>query len=172
MFTEKVVTVESGQDGYPPRLYDLTDPPSKLTILGEIPQGPAVAMVGARAADATGIKITQKMASDLASCGVTVISGGAKGIDQAAHQGALDAAGKTVMERMMLTDTKIPRPLKDETASSSSKRTGSLTDIVLASSASCSAAGPAQLQAKKPCKTAAAQKSQRARLLEICGGGT
>jgi DNA processing protein len=56
----------------------------------------AVAMVGSRSTTHYGIETARKLAYQLAYVGVTVVSGGARGIDTAAHQGALAAKGRTV----------------------------------------------------------------------------
>lgn len=89
--------LERGTAGYPERLSRSAEPPRRLYVLGAIPAGPAVAVVGARAADRQGLRLTRELASDLARAGVTVVSGGANGIDKAAHLGALEGGGSTVM---------------------------------------------------------------------------
>jgi DNA processing protein len=75
----------------------LASPPERLYLHGELPRGPAVAVVGTRDASAEGIAFTRAFASELAAAGVAVLSGGAKGIDTAAHEGALDVGGVTVV---------------------------------------------------------------------------
>lgn len=89
--------LERGTAGYPERLGRLAEPPRQLHVLGTIPAGPAVAVVGARAADRQGLRMARELASDLAKAGVTVVSGGANGVDKAAHLGALEGGGTTVM---------------------------------------------------------------------------
>ena len=89
--------VEPHQPGYPIRFQDLAKPPPRLYVRGGVPEGPAVALVGARAADRPGQAWAGTVASQLARAGVTVVSGGALGIDQAAHCGALEGGGATVM---------------------------------------------------------------------------
>jgi DNA processing protein len=86
-----------GHIKFPTRLNDLDDLPKELHVQGEVPEGPAVAIVGSRAADRQGLRFAYRLASDLGREGVTVVSGGAQGIDQAAHRGALDGGGKTVI---------------------------------------------------------------------------
>lgn len=81
----------------PPRLADLESPPASLYLRGELPRGPAVAVVGTRFPSADGVAFTRTFAAELAAAGVTVLSGGAEGIDTAAHEGALDVSGRTVV---------------------------------------------------------------------------
>ena len=90
------VTVLSGAR-LPPRLWDLSHPPRRLYLRGELPRGPAVAVVGTRRCSSQGAELTRDLARGLASAGVAVLSGGAQGIDTAAHEGALDAGGSTVV---------------------------------------------------------------------------
>jgi DNA processing protein len=82
---------------YPARLRRISDPPPVLFARGILADDEtAVAVVGARAATAAGRALARSMAGDLAAWGATVVSGLARGIDTAAHEGALDAAGRTV----------------------------------------------------------------------------
>jgi DNA processing protein len=81
----------------PPRLADLGHPPKALYLHGELPRGPAVAIVGTRNASPEGLAFTRRLASELATAGIAILSGGAEGIDTAAHQGALDVGGTTVV---------------------------------------------------------------------------
>lgn len=82
--------------GFPPALRELTHPPDVLWIRGEILAAPAVAIVGTRAPSPDAEAYAQNLAFRLARSGVTIWSGGAIGIDAAAHRGALDAGGTTV----------------------------------------------------------------------------
>ncbi len=84
-------------DRLPPRLADLESPPARLYLRGELPRGPAVAVVGTRHPSAEAAAFTKSLCADLAAAGVAVLSGGAKGIDTAAHEGALDVRGMTVV---------------------------------------------------------------------------
>ncbi|MEO1090464.1 MAG: DNA-processing protein DprA, partial [Pseudomonadota bacterium] len=86
-----------GEPGYPAQLDSLDHAPWMLTVLGDPAclAGPLVAMVGARNASAAGRKMARDMAQGLAEAGIGVVSGLARGIDTAAHEGALDG-GVTV----------------------------------------------------------------------------
>jgi DNA processing protein len=66
-------------------------------VVGDLPRGPAVAIVGTRTPTQGGVRFARKLAHDLARAGIVVLSGGAEGIDTAAHQGALDGSGATVV---------------------------------------------------------------------------
>jgi len=81
----------------PPRVSDLPASPQRLYLHGRLPRGPAVAIVGTRKASERGIAFTRALAAELARAGVAVLSGGARGIDTAAHEGALDGGGATVV---------------------------------------------------------------------------
>ncbi|MGZ3406428.1 MAG: DNA-processing protein DprA [Polyangia bacterium] len=86
--------IHSSERGYPARLHALGEPPSPLWIRGDwTPARRAVALVGARAATAHGLESARALGAQLAAAGVDVISGGALGVDAAAHRGALDVAG-------------------------------------------------------------------------------
>ncbi|HUG53078.1 MAG TPA: DNA-processing protein DprA [Vicinamibacteria bacterium] len=94
------VRIVGWDDGeYPALLRRIFDPPPVLYVRGSLhpDEGErSVAVVGARAATPVGRALARAMARDLASWGATVVSGLARGIDTAAHQGALDAGGRTV----------------------------------------------------------------------------
>ncbi|MFC1836624.1 DNA-processing protein DprA [Thermodesulfobacteriota bacterium] len=83
---------------YPTNLRDIYDPPALLFVRGEIIEADtkAVAMVGTRKPSHYGLKVAMRFAQDLASAGITVISGLAKGIDTACHKAALEAGGRTI----------------------------------------------------------------------------
>lgn len=91
-----IVTQED--DAYPELLRQIYDPPVVLYIKGELlPKDKnSVALVGSRMTTQYGTEAARRMAYQLAYVGVTVVSGGARGIDSAAHQGALSAKGRTV----------------------------------------------------------------------------
>ena len=83
---------------YPARLLDLADPPCLLYVLGDPSRlgSPSVAIVGSRKASVVGLEHAKHFAGALAASGLTILSGLARGIDGAAHQGALDHEGGTV----------------------------------------------------------------------------
>lgn len=82
--------------GYPTRLRSLARPPASLTLRGgSLEASHAVAIVGSRRARAEAEDYARKLAGTLAQAGVVVVSGGALGIDAAAHRGALEAGGRT-----------------------------------------------------------------------------
>lgn len=86
-----------GGPNYPPLLALLEDAPIALSVLGAVDalQARAVALVGGRNASANGSRLAEILASDLALSGLVVVSGMARGIDAAAHVGAL-RTGRTV----------------------------------------------------------------------------
>jgi len=83
---------------YPARLKMIVDPPPLLYISGTLTEQDelAIAIVGARRATAAGRGITEELSHDLAAAGMTVVSGLARGVDAAAHRGALAAQGRTI----------------------------------------------------------------------------
>ncbi len=87
-----------GHPGYPVLLAEISDPPPVVSVLGEpgALARPAVAIVGARGASPWGLDLAGRLAGDLAALGLVVVSGLARGIDGAAHRGALEAGGTTV----------------------------------------------------------------------------
>jgi DNA processing protein len=83
---------------YPAALTTIADPPPVLWTRGCVAalSAPSVAIVGSRAASAYGLSVAGQLAEDLAACGLVVVSGLARGIDSAAHRGALAVNGVTV----------------------------------------------------------------------------
>ncbi|MEI8351782.1 MAG: DNA-processing protein DprA, partial [bacterium] len=84
--------------GYPKRLLQIYDPPLALYVQGTLLSRDehGVAIVGSRRTSHYGMETAERLAFQLAESGVTVISGLARGIDTAAHRGALKAKGRTV----------------------------------------------------------------------------
>lgn len=87
--TRGVVCLERDAPGYPPLLRRIHDPPARLWVRGELGDAVFVAIVGARACSAYGRAVAESLGAALAARGVTVVSGLARGIDAAAHRGAL-----------------------------------------------------------------------------------
>lgn len=85
-------------DDYPPLLRKTADPPARLFTLGNraLLTRPAVAVVGSRRASPYGVNVASRVARELASAGITVVSGLASGIDAAAHRAALEVNGPTI----------------------------------------------------------------------------
>ena len=85
--------------GYPKCLFDIDDPPAVLYIWGALPDiddRMSIAVIGTRKASMYGIKSSYNMAYNLAKAGVTIVSGGALGVDCSSHLGALAADGVTI----------------------------------------------------------------------------
>jgi len=83
---------------YPAWLRTIVDPPLALWVRGHVDalSCPAVALVGSRDATPVGLSVARRLARGLADAGLMVVSGLARGIDGAAHAGALDAGGTSV----------------------------------------------------------------------------
>lgn len=82
---------------YPELLLQIADPPPYLYVVGDTAAFAAcVAMVGSRHATSYGLTTTRRLSADIARQGITVVSGLARGIDTAAHEGALQGSGRTV----------------------------------------------------------------------------
>ncbi len=90
--------LDRGAPGWPERLEHLDAPPATLWLRGQLPppDAPCVAVVGSRRATPGGMLTARDIAADLAATGVVVVSGMARGIDAAAHRGALQGHGATV----------------------------------------------------------------------------
>jgi DNA processing protein len=81
----------------PPRVADLPCPPRVLYVCGMVPTRPIIALVGTRRPTKEAVLFTETLAMDLVAHGFAVASGGAAGIDSAAHRGALRANGQTLV---------------------------------------------------------------------------
>ena len=83
---------------YPSRLAPIPDAPATLHVRGRLVDEDtlAVAIVGSRRATTYGLEVAETLAADLAARGVTIVSGLARGIDSAAHRGALRVGGRTL----------------------------------------------------------------------------
>ena len=93
------ITAVHLDDGhYPPLLRAIPDPPVVLWTRGDLAhlQRPSVAIVGSRAATPHGLEMARRLGADLASVGLVIVSGLARGVDSAAHAATLAAGGATV----------------------------------------------------------------------------
>jgi DNA processing protein len=81
---------------YPALLKQIHDPPARLYVNGQLPSEPMIAVVGSRHATPYGRRAAQRLARELSDAGVVVVSGLARGIDAAAHRGALEGKSPTV----------------------------------------------------------------------------
>ena len=83
---------------YPPLLRAIADPPLVLWLRGvqAALEGPAIAVVGSRAGSSYALQVAERLAGELVTRGVVVVSGLARGVDAAAHRGALEAGGRTI----------------------------------------------------------------------------
>jgi DNA processing protein len=83
---------------FPPLLREIAHPPDCLWTQGDLAllSATAIAVVGARDATRDAVEIAYQIGGDLARAGIVVVSGLARGVDAAAHTGALDAKGKTI----------------------------------------------------------------------------
>lgn len=95
-FGAQIVTLSDPE--YPPLLATIHDPPVALYVWGEIRQEDfqSVSVVGSRRTTTYGLECAKKLSYQLAYAGMTIISGLARGIDTAAHQGAIAAKGRTI----------------------------------------------------------------------------
>ena len=88
-----------GDDEYPDCLRHIYAPPSALFLRGSLAgleERPAIAVVGSRHSDEYGLTVASRLSEELAAAGVSIVSGLAMGIDQAAHRAAIKAEGVTI----------------------------------------------------------------------------
>ncbi len=91
----RIVTLADNE--YPALLLEIPDPPPFLYVYGSLPTHfNNIAVVGSRHATQYGLSTTKHLSRDLVKHGLTIVSGMARGIDTAAHEGALAAGGKTI----------------------------------------------------------------------------
>lgn len=88
-------TIRPGDGHYPDRLAHTPDRPAELRVRGTLSERRRVAVVGSRRPDAYGEEMARALAAGLARAGVSVVSGGALGVDAIAHRAALDCGGHT-----------------------------------------------------------------------------
>ena len=98
-------------EGYPPRLREIYDKPPVLYLKGEIlPEDErAIAVVGTRRPTAYGREVSRQVTSELASNGLTIVSGLAKGVDGVVHRAALDSGARTIAVLGSGLDVMYPR---------------------------------------------------------------
>jgi DNA processing protein len=96
-----IAWVGRDEAGFPPRLRAIHDPPAGLFVRGQRPLAldgsPTVAIVGARACSPYGSSVARRLAAELGAAGVVVVSGLARGVDGAAHRGALESGTTTAV---------------------------------------------------------------------------
>jgi DNA processing protein len=101
--------------GFPPALREADDAPTMLYLRGDrallspVSPAPAVAVVGSRRASEYALEVACTLGRELAACGLVVVSGMAFGVDSAAHEGALAAAGPTLAVLGSGADVPYPR---------------------------------------------------------------
>ncbi|MBN2197602.1 DNA-processing protein DprA [Candidatus Wolfebacteria bacterium] len=110
----KVKTISLADACFPSLLKEIPNPPSEIYILGDLSQGALlknekIAIVGTRKATFQGKAIAKKIAKELSQKGMVIVSGLAMGIDTAAHEGAIEAGGKTIAVLACGLDNIYPR---------------------------------------------------------------
>src|ERR1700730_2246751 len=96
---------------YPPAIATIVDPPPVLWLRGCLSafERPAVAVVGSRAGSPYALDVAQRLAARLSARGMVMVSGLARGVDSAAHRGALGAGGTTIAVLGSGADVVYPR---------------------------------------------------------------
>jgi DNA processing protein len=89
-------TIKRKSSDYPAALEKINDPPELLYAKGRLPAGHGIAVVGSRECTPYGRRMAYRLATEIAAAGFAVVSGLARGVDAAAHRGALDGNGLTV----------------------------------------------------------------------------
>src|SRR4029450_5236476 len=122
--------ITQGSPSYPRALREIHAPPIVLYVWGELKERDhhAIGIIGARRTTHYGVESAKKLAYQLAYAGLTVISGLARGIDTAAHQGALAAKGRTIA----VIGSGLARPYPPETPDPSEKNPNANGGIVSA----------------------------------------
>lgn len=104
-------TLAIDDDRYPQLLREIHDPPETLHVCGDIAAlaRPQLAIVGSRRASSAGLRLAARLAQELAATGLQICSGLARGVDGAAHQGAVQAGAATLAVMATGIDTIYPR---------------------------------------------------------------
>jgi len=89
--SQQIRLISFWDDDYPALLREIHDPPALLYLRGKLPQTDCFAIVGSRRATSAGLTLTRNLATTLAQHEICIVSGLARGVDSAAHRGALDA---------------------------------------------------------------------------------
>ncbi|GBF32649.1 rossmann fold nucleotide-binding protein Smf [Desulfocucumis palustris] len=107
--------IDIGDPVYPEMLKNIFDPPPGIFIQGSFEKSDSlsVAIVGSRKATPYGLAVAERLAAGIAPAGVTVVSGLARGVDTAAHRGALATGGRTIAVLGCGIDVIYPRENKD-----------------------------------------------------------
>jgi len=118
--------VAVGEPEYPPELLELFDPPAGVFVRGSVlGRGqPRVAIVGARNCSPPGREVASQLGRALADAGLWVVSGGARGIDSAAHGGAMEAGGLTIA--VLGCGIDVPYPKQNRVLLDEISRTGAI----------------------------------------------
>jgi DNA processing protein len=101
--------VAAGEPGFPPHLAGLPDHPPALFVRGEVPRGPAVAVVGSRRCTSYGKRHAELYGRAVAEAGWVTVSGLARGVDGAAHRGTVAAGGRGIAVLGCGLDVDYPR---------------------------------------------------------------
>ena len=108
--SERARSVTSACSDYPAGLRDLSDAPERFRFVGELPDlQRAVSIVGTRRADDEALDFAYTLAREAVLNGFVVVSGGAIGVDRAAHEGAINGGGRTVVVLPTGLDAPYPR---------------------------------------------------------------
>ena len=94
--TQGIRIISYWDDAYPALLKTIYDPPALLYIRGNLPDTECLAIVGSRKATPAGLELARELAGNLATQGICIVSGMARGVDSAAHQGAVGVQGSTI----------------------------------------------------------------------------
>ncbi len=111
---------------YPPQLKEIADPPPVLWVNGDVDclAAPAIAVVGSRDALPASLAVARRLGIELSEAGLVVVSGLARGVDGAAHAGALAGSGRTVA--VMGSGLDVVYPSQHKPLAAQVSRTGAL----------------------------------------------